>query len=87
MTQRSELPQIYIDFATMVKTQFSKTIKILRTNNAKEYLASNLQQFLKEQGTLSQRSCPYTSQQNGRAERKHHHILDFVRSMLISSFV
>ena len=38
MKQRSELPQIYIDFAKMVKTQFSKTIKILRTDNAKEYV-------------------------------------------------
>ncbi|XP_010265970.1 PREDICTED: uncharacterized protein LOC104603606 [Nelumbo nucifera] len=31
------------------------------------------------------RSCPDTSQQNGRAERKHMHILDIVRAFLISS--
>jgi hypothetical protein len=34
---------------------------------------------------LSEFSCPYTSQQNGRAERKHRHILDSVRAMLISA--
>jgi len=34
---------------------------------------------------LSEFSCPYTSQQNGRAERKHRHILDSVRAMLIST--
>ncbi|TYK14661.1 Retrovirus-related Pol polyprotein from transposon TNT 1-94 [Cucumis melo var. makuwa] len=37
------------------------------------------------QGTLVQRSCPHTSQQNGRAERKHRHILDSVRALLFSA--
>ena len=32
------------------------------------------------------RSCPYTSQQNGRAEWKHRHILDVVCTLLISAF-
>lgn len=85
MKKRSELPQIYIDFAKMIKTQFSQTIKVLRTDNALEYLDNKLQSFLKDQGTISQRSCPYTSQQNGRAERKHRHILDYVCSLLVSS--
>ncbi|KAI3748828.1 hypothetical protein L6452_12207 [Arctium lappa] len=34
-------------------------------------------------GTLSQYSCPGTSPQNGRAEHKHRHILDTVRTLLI----
>ncbi|GKV03587.1 hypothetical protein SLEP1_g15862 [Rubroshorea leprosula] len=84
-SSHSELSQIYIDFATMVKTQFSKIIKVLRTDNATEYLSTKLQSFLKEQGTLPQQSCPYTSEQNGRAERKHRHILDSVHALLISS--
>ena len=41
--------------------------------------------FLDSHGTLPQQSCPYTSQQNGRAERKHCHILDVVRTLLISA--
>ena len=41
--------------------------------------------MLKNDGTLSHRSCPHTSQQNGRAERKYHHILDTVRALFISS--
>ena len=31
---RSELPQIYLDFTRMVKTQFGRTIKIFRSHNA-----------------------------------------------------
>ncbi|GKV28306.1 hypothetical protein SLEP1_g37376 [Rubroshorea leprosula] len=54
-------------------------------SSASEYLGTKLQSFLKEQGTLPQQSCPYTSKQNGRAERKHRHILDSARALLISS--
>lgn len=32
---------------------------------------------------VAQRSCPGTSQKNGRAERKHRHILEIVRALLI----
>ena len=85
MNKRSELPQIYINFARMIQTQFSKSIKILRADNAMEYKESTLLSFLKQQGTITQYSCPGTSQQNGRAERKHRHILDTVHTLLISA--
>ena len=49
-----------------------------------EYKESSLLSFLQSQGTLSQYSCPGTSPQNSRAERKHRHILDTVRTLLIS---
>ncbi|KAL4019197.1 hypothetical protein IC575_022842 [Cucumis melo] len=76
LRNRSSLYQIYVDFANMIQTQFSSKIKILRTDNAMEYKDSRFLSFLAQQGTLIQRSCPHTSQQNGRAERKHRHILD-----------
>ncbi|KAJ9555291.1 hypothetical protein OSB04_009905 [Centaurea solstitialis] len=64
MKHRSELPQIYITFARMIQTQFSKPIKILRADNAMEYKESSLIAFLRSQGTISQYSCPGTSPQN-----------------------
>ncbi|KAJ9536128.1 hypothetical protein OSB04_un000705 [Centaurea solstitialis] len=82
---RSELPQLYINFARMIQTQFSKPIKILRADNAMEYKESSLITFLRSQGTISQYSCPGTSPQNGRAERKHRHIFDTVRTLLVSA--
>ena len=39
--------------------------------------------FLLEKGIVSQRSCPYTPQQNGVAERKNHHLLNVTRTLLI----
>uniref|UniRef100_A0A2N9FK40 Integrase catalytic domain-containing protein n=1 Tax=Fagus sylvatica TaxID=28930 RepID=A0A2N9FK40_FAGSY len=85
MHNRSELAQIYRTFAQMISTQFSKTIKIFRTDNAMEYRDSQFLDFIHTQGTIIQRSCAGTSQQNGRAERKHRHILDSVRAFLISA--
>ena len=41
--------------------------------------------MLKNDGTLSHRSCPHTSQQNGRAERKHRYILDTIHALVVSS--
>ena len=52
----------------MIETQFNRTIKIFRLDNAQEYNDKSFLYFLNSHGTLPQRSCPYTSQQNGRAE-------------------
>ena len=87
MKHRSELLQIYSNFAKMVETQFSKRIKIFRSDNALEYTQYAFQVVLHSYGTVHQLTCPGTSQQNGRAERKLHHILDIVRALLLSAKV
>ena len=69
----------------MISTQFSKVIKIFRTDKAMGYKNSQFFDFIHTQGTIIQRSCAGTSQQNGRAERKHRHILDSVRTFLLSA--
>ena len=85
MKHRSELLQVYSNFAKMVKTQFSKRIKIFRSNNAFEYTQYAFQAVLHSYGTVHQLTCLGTSQQNGRAERKLCHILDTVRALLFSA--
>jgi hypothetical protein len=85
MKNRSELKQLYYNFSKMVQTQFSKHIKLFRSDNAMEYKDSDFLSFLQNNGTRPHRSCPSTSQQNGRAERKHRHILDTTRALLLSS--
>ena len=85
LKNRSELQQVYYNFATMIRAQFSATIKVFRSDNAQEYKDKNFLNFLAENGTIPQYSCPGTSQQNGRAERKHRRILETVRAFLISA--
>ncbi|GFS32293.1 hypothetical protein Acr_00g0021810 [Actinidia rufa] len=59
--------------------------RVFRSDNAQEYLDTSFLNFFRAYGTLSHRSCPDTSQQNGRAEHKHRHLLDTTRALLISS--
>uniref|UniRef100_A0A2N9G3P5 Integrase catalytic domain-containing protein n=1 Tax=Fagus sylvatica TaxID=28930 RepID=A0A2N9G3P5_FAGSY len=56
-------------------------------DNAQEYHDKSFLSILDSNGTLPHYSCPYTSQQNGRAERKLRHILDVVRTLLISASI
>ncbi|WKA06380.1 hypothetical protein VitviT2T_024283 [Vitis vinifera] len=85
MKSRSEILSIYSNFAKMVETQFSKRIKTFQSDNALEYTQHAFQALLHSYGTIHHLTCPGTSQQNGRAERKLRHILDTVRALLLSA--
>ena len=87
MKHRSKLLQVYSNFARMVETQFSKHIKIFRSDNAIEYTQYAFQAVLHSYGIVHHLTCRGTSQQNGRAERKLRHILDIVRALLLSAKV
>ena len=52
----------------MIETQFNRTVKVFRLDNAQEYNDKSFLSFLDSYGTLPQRSGPYTSQQNGHVE-------------------
>jgi transposase InsO family protein len=65
----------------MIKTQFAKKIRILRSDNAKEYTSGSFTSYLSNKGTIHQTSCAHTPQQNGVAERKNRHLLDVTRCL------
>ena len=71
----------------MVETQFSKHIKMFRSDNTLKYNQYAFQAVLYSYGTVYQLTCPGTSQQNGRVKRKLHHILNIVRALLLSAKV
>ncbi|XP_058005676.1 uncharacterized protein LOC110640683 isoform X3 [Hevea brasiliensis] len=80
------LPQRFVFAATIPNSsihQWHLHLGYASADNAVEYRDSYLLQFLSQQGTVVQHSCPHTSQQNGRAEREHHHIFDSVRTFLL----
>lgn len=58
---------------------------MFRSDNGKEFLCNALTEFLKSVGCIHQRSCPYTPQQNGVVERKHHHLLNVARAIMLQA--
>jgi len=83
MKNRSELFSIFQTFFNEIKNQFGISIRILRSDNAYEYLSHSFNTFLKSHGILHQTSCAYTPQQNGVAERKNRHLVETTRTLLI----
>ena len=80
---RFELYHIYRDFTKMIETQFSKPIKVFRSDNAQEYIAHEFTSILHQFGIVPHSFCAGISQQNGKAERKLRHILDVVHANTI----
>ena len=87
MKEKSEVGWIFEIFHTMVQTQFQTNIKVLRTNNGREYYNSMLNFYLQKNGIVHQSSCVDTPQQNGVAERKNRHLLEVTRSLMLATNV
>ena len=75
------------NLCVLIEQQFGKTVKGLRTDNAKDFLNKELNEFLASKGIVHETSCPYTPQQNGLAERKIGDIVDKARTLLIQARV
>jgi hypothetical protein len=87
MNHRSDALSIYKNFSAMIRTHFDTSICVFRADSARDYLSDALRQVLAEQDTLAQFSCPDAHAQNGVAERKHRHLLETARALMIASYV
>ncbi|CAL1400598.1 unnamed protein product [Linum trigynum] len=87
LRRKSELYSLAKEFVQLIKTQFGKTIKTIRSDTGGEFIKQELLDFYKSEGILTQLSCPGVSQQNGLVERKHRHVLELTRALLFHSHV
>lgn len=82
MRNKSEVLQLILSFHVYVTNQFQHPIFALQTDNGREFDNFALRSFLTSHGIQFRLSCPYTSQQNGKAERILRTLNDSVRTLL-----
>ena len=87
MKHRSEFFDIYMAFRALVRTQHDAVIRCFRADLGGEYTSNAFERLLLSDGTVHQSSCTDTPAQNGVAERKHRHIVETARSLLLSASV
>lgn len=87
MKNKHDVFGIFQSFHSMIKTQFSAKLQILRSDNGGEYVNNEFQEYFRTHGLHHETTCSQTPQQNGIAERKNRHILETARALLTAAHV
>ena len=83
MKNRAELYSIFQKFYAEILTQFNIYIRVLCSDNAREYFSAPFISFMSQPGILHQFSCAHTPQQNGVAKHKNRHLIETARTLLL----
>ncbi|CAA7019035.1 unnamed protein product [Microthlaspi erraticum] len=83
LSDKTEAPIQLRNFFSMVERQFNRKVQTFRSDNGTEF--TSLTNYFLQHGILHKTSCVGTPQQNGRAERKHRHILNVARALRFQS--
>ena len=85
LRNKSDVHTIFLNFQRYVATHFLLPIRFIQCDNGKEFDNFKNRNFFLQQGILLRFSCPYTSPQNGKAERSLRTLNDIIRTLLIHS--
>lgn len=72
-------------FQLFAQNQFGGTIRIVRSDNAREFDDAACRKFFQMQGIVHQTSCVYRPEHNARVECKHRHVLEVARALMFQS--
>lgn len=75
----------FCEWKSLVENQMNKKVKVLRTDNGLEFCNVKIDDHCKAHGIERHRTCTYTPQQNGVAERMNRTLMEKVRCMLNES--
>ena len=87
LRHKSDVLPTLISFHAFVRTQFQVPIMSLQTDNGKEFDNSAPRAFFAAHDIALRLTCPYTSQQNGSAERVLRPLNDGIRSLLFQASI
>jgi transposase InsO family protein len=83
--QKSQATAKIVEIIEEMERQLIIRVKTIRTDNGKEFLNNQLKGYLSRCGIIHEKTTPYSSFQNGKAERYIGLISEKVRVLLLSS--
>lgn len=76
MHSKSEVYSKFVEFKNAAENQLNRKIKMLRSDNGKEYVNDQFKKLCLSSGIKHQKSVPYSPQQNGLAERANRTLIE-----------
>lgn len=80
---KSEAFNAWQRYRSVIENQTGKKVKILRSDNGREYVNNQFLDDLRRQGIVHETSVPHSPAQNGVAERQNRVLVEMVRCMLL----
>lgn len=80
---KNEVYGCFQPFHKVIETQFDAKICVIQSDNGREYLEMNFQEYLMKNGIV-RITCVNIPQQNGIAERKNRNLLEVARLLMFT---
>jgi transposase InsO family protein len=82
LQDRSETQEVLKKFLRRAQNEFDANVKKIRSDNGTEFKNTKVEDFLDVEGIKHEFLVPYSTQQNGVAERKNRTLIKMARIML-----
>lgn len=83
--QKSDVQKEFEAFKALMETQHGKKTKFIQSDNGKEYVNKNFDNFLTDHGMQRRLTAPQNPEQNGISERKNRSLVETARCLLVLS--
>ena len=81
---KSDAPRFFKEWLTKIERLTDRKLKVVRSDNGGEYTSLLFEKYLTDLGIDHQTTAPYTSQQNGVAERTNRTIVETTIALMYS---
>lgn len=85
LRSKKEVLEAFKDYKAQAENQTGRKIKRLRSDNGKEYVGRDFEDFLRSSGIIHETTVPYNPEQNGLAERRNRTIVEKARALLFDA--
>ncbi|CAI7818973.1 unnamed protein product [Closterium sp. NIES-54] len=83
VAKKSDVLREFLKWLVLVEQKTKKSVLMLHSDRGGEFLGKEFTDFVDGKGIVHNLMCPYTSQQNGMAEREIRTTVESVRIMLL----